>query len=147
MFRIYFYSVATIFLFFCVPSLYSQDINLQNRLNTSNTVKVEIIARAISNGPAVGAGCAVDTIHGNGCSRVIGCQPRCQAGIVTINSATCCGDVTGRARAGDIRVSAPKISIRYSPCAVPAIDDAEKPSKNAADRNTVIRIGRFTGHR
>jgi len=44
MFRIYFYSFAIIFLFFCVPSLYSQDINLQNKLNSGNSVKVEIIA-------------------------------------------------------------------------------------------------------
>lgn len=44
MFRIYFYSVAIIFLFACVPSLYSQDINLQNKLNSGNSVKVEIIA-------------------------------------------------------------------------------------------------------
>lgn len=44
MFRIYFYPIAIIFLFSCVPSLYSQDINLQNKLNSGNSVKVEIIA-------------------------------------------------------------------------------------------------------
>ena len=44
MFRIYFYSVAIIILFSRVPSLYSQDINLQNKLNSGNSVKVEIIA-------------------------------------------------------------------------------------------------------
>jgi hypothetical protein len=44
MLRIYFYSIAIISLFFCVPSIYSQDINLQNHFNSGNSVKVEIIA-------------------------------------------------------------------------------------------------------
>ena len=44
MFRIYFYSIAIISLIFCVPSIYSQDINMHNHLNSGNSVKVEIIA-------------------------------------------------------------------------------------------------------
>jgi hypothetical protein len=43
MLRIYFYLFVIISYFFYVPFLYSQDINLQNKLNSGNSVKVEII--------------------------------------------------------------------------------------------------------
>ena len=44
MYRIYFYSFVIISACFYAPYILSQNINLQNKLNSSNSVKVEIIA-------------------------------------------------------------------------------------------------------
>jgi hypothetical protein len=44
MYRFYFYSIVVICLCFFVPSIFSQNLNLQNNFNSGNSVKAEIIA-------------------------------------------------------------------------------------------------------